>query len=102
MDRRTFLVTTAGSALATAVPAFAQLTGEDARLRTILDQMFEARVDDSPRFATSLGLDKGPRAALKSRLDDPRILHDIRGMPLSPARFKRIQNDIHLPIKVER
>ena len=70
MDRRTFLVTTAGAALATAVPAFAQLTGEDARLRTVLDQMFEARVDDSPRFATSLGLDKGPRAALKSKLDD--------------------------------
>lgn len=70
MDRRTFLATTAGAALATAAPAFAQLTGEDARLRVLLDQMFEARVDDSPRFATSLGLDKGPRAALKSRLDD--------------------------------
>lgn len=70
MDRRTFLATTAGAALATAAPAFAQLTGEDARLRVLLDQMFEARVDDSPRFATSLGLDKGSRAALKSRLDD--------------------------------
>ncbi len=69
-DRRTFLVTTAGAALATAAPAFAQLTGEDARLRALLDQMFEARVDDSPRFATSLGLDKGARAALKSKLDD--------------------------------
>ena len=70
MDRRSFLVTTAGAALATAAPAFAQLTGEDARLRALLDRMFEARVDDSPRFATSLGLDKGARAALKSRLDD--------------------------------
>ena len=69
-DRRTFLVTTAGAALAAAAPAFAQQTGEDARLRAILDQMFEARVDDSPRFATSLGLDRGARAALKSKLDD--------------------------------
>lgn len=70
-SRRTFLATTtAGAALAIGAPAFAQLTGEDARLRALLDAMFEARVDESPRFATSLGLDKGARAALKSRLDD--------------------------------
>lgn len=69
IDRRAFLATTAGAALATAAPAFAQ-GGEDAKLRAQLDRMFEATVDDSPRFATSLGLDKGPRAALKSQLDD--------------------------------
>ncbi|MCR5879103.1 DUF885 family protein [Phenylobacterium sp. J367] len=32
--------------------------------------MFETLVDDSPRFATSLGLDKGVRAGLKAQLDD--------------------------------
>ena len=69
IDRRTFLATTAGAALATAAPALAQ-GGEDAKLRAQLDRMFETQVDDSPRFATSLGLDKGARAALKSRLDD--------------------------------
>lgn len=70
IDRRRFLLTTAGAALATAAPAFAQGGAEDAKLRAQLDRMFEQTVDDSPRFATSLGLDKGARAALKSQLDD--------------------------------
>ncbi len=70
LDRRTFLATTAGAAVLTARPALAQAGGEDARLRAQLDAMFETLVDDSPRFATSLGLDKGKRAALKSQLDD--------------------------------
>ena len=69
-DRRSFLATSAGAALAAATPALAQAGGEDAKLRTKLDAMFETLVDDSPRFATSLGLDKGKRAALKSKLDD--------------------------------
>ena len=70
LDRRSFLATTAGAALMTAAPALAQAGSEDARLRAKLDAMFETMVDDSPRFATSLGLDKGKRAALKSQLDD--------------------------------
>ena len=70
LDRRSFLATTAGAALMTAAPALAQAGSEDARLRAKLDAMFETLVDDSPRFATSLGLDKGKRAALKSQLDD--------------------------------
>jgi uncharacterized protein (DUF885 family) len=70
IDRRSFLATTAGAALATAAPAFAQAGSEDAKLRAQLDKMFEQTVDDSPRFATSLGMDKGARAALKSQLDD--------------------------------
>jgi uncharacterized protein (DUF885 family) len=69
-DRRAFLATSAGAALMAATPALAQAAGEDAKLRTKLDAMFETLVDDSPRFATSLGLDKGKRAALKSQLDD--------------------------------
>ena len=69
-DRRAFLVTSAGAALVAATPALAQAGGEDAKLRAKLDAMFETLVDDSPRFATSLGLDKGARAPLKSRLDD--------------------------------
>ena len=70
LDRRTFLATTAAGALSIAAPALAQGAGEDAKLRAQLDSMFETMVDDSPRFATSLGLDKGKRAPLKSRLDD--------------------------------
>jgi uncharacterized protein (DUF885 family) len=68
--RRGFLATSAGAALLTAAPALAQAGSEDARLRARLDAMFETLVDDSPRFATSLGKDTGKRAALKSQLDD--------------------------------
>jgi uncharacterized protein (DUF885 family) len=70
LDRRSFLATTAAGALVAAHPALAQPAGEDAKLRAQLDAMFETLVDDSPRMATSLGLDKGRRAALKSKLDD--------------------------------
>jgi uncharacterized protein (DUF885 family) len=69
-DRRSFLATTAGAALMTAVPALAQTGSEDAKLRAKLDAIFETTLDDSPRFATSLGKDVGARAALKSQLDD--------------------------------
>ena len=77
IDRRGFLATSAGAALAAATPALA-LSSEDARLRTQLDAMFERMVDESPNFATSLGLDKGARAGLKAQLDD--------GTPAGKAR----------------
>lgn len=69
LDRRSFLLTTAGAALMTAAPALAQ-GSEDAKLKALLDRIFEDQVDDSPERATSLGLDKGARAALKGQLDD--------------------------------
>jgi uncharacterized protein (DUF885 family) len=77
-DRRSFLASTAGAALLTAAPALAQTPrenpfppgSEDAKLRAKLDAMFEIGVDESPRRATSLGLDKGARAPLKFKLDD--------------------------------
>ncbi|MET0275043.1 MAG: DUF885 family protein, partial [Phenylobacterium sp.] len=70
IDRRGFLAASAATTLFAAHPALAQAAGEDAKLRAQLDAMFEALVDDSPRFATSLGLDKGARAHLKSEIDD--------------------------------
>jgi uncharacterized protein (DUF885 family) len=83
LDRRSFLLTSAGAALAAATPALAQATGEDAKLRAQLDAMFETLVDDSPRFATSLGLDKGARAPLKSQLDDNSLAAKARRLERS-------------------
>ncbi|WP_304168945.1 DUF885 family protein, partial [Phenylobacterium aquaticum] len=94
IDRRSFLATSAGAALLTAAPAFAQTT-EDARLKALLDQMFEQQVDESPQRATSLGLDKGPRAALKGQLDDnsaagrARRLEAVRGRVAALKAIKR-------------
>lgn len=58
LDRRSFLATTAGAALMTAAPALAQ-GSEDAKLRTLLDKIFEDQVDDSPERATGAGPRQG-------------------------------------------
>jgi hypothetical protein len=39
-------------------------------IHATLDRFFYARLQHSPEQATSLGLDTGPRAKMKSRLDD--------------------------------
>jgi uncharacterized protein (DUF885 family) len=90
-DRRSFLATTAGAALLTAAPALAQAGSEDAKLRTLLDQMFEMQVDESPRRATSLGLDKGKRAALKSQLDDNSLTARAQRLERTRGRMKQLQ-----------
>ncbi len=69
IDRRSFLASSVSLAALAATPAIAQ-GDEDARLKALLDNIFEDQVDDSPERATGLGLDKGARAALKGQLDD--------------------------------
>ena len=72
MDRRSFLATGATAALLpfTEAPAFAQpAAGGDARLNALFEEIFRERLRNAPELATSLGLDKGPNADLRSRLD---------------------------------
>jgi uncharacterized protein (DUF885 family) len=75
MDRRSFLATSATVALLplTEAPALAAVTAKagngDAKLNALFEDMFQERVRNSPTLASSLGLDKGPNAALKSKLD---------------------------------
>src|SRR5690606_32875414 len=90
LDRRSFLATAAGAALATATPALAQ-GGEDARLRAQLDQMFETLVDQSPEFATQLGLDNGRRAGLKAKLDDNSLADKARRLEQTRAWVKALK-----------
>ena len=81
MDRRQFL-STSGAALGlglvtsgspAAVLAQTSAKGSsDVALNALFEEIFKEQVADSPEQATSLGLDKGPNAALKSKLDtDP-------------------------------
>ncbi|WP_294260380.1 DUF885 family protein [uncultured Sphingomonas sp.] len=71
MRRRQFLSTAGIAAATAAVPVAARVQGSsDADLRALLDRFFYARLADNPEGATSLGLDTGPRAALKSKLAD--------------------------------
>src|SRR3954447_23844544 len=72
MDRRSFLTASATVALLplTEAPAFAVAPGSgDARLNQLFEDIFQERVRTSPELASQLGLDKGPNAALKSKLD---------------------------------
>lgn len=91
MDRRTFLASTAALA---AAPAFARAssgrTPEDAKMRALFDQFFEARLDDSPRAATSLGLDKGARAAARSKLDDASLAGLARDKARNADQLKQL------------
>lgn len=72
MHRRQFLATASLAAATSALPAIAHAASgnRDADLRALLDKFFYARLDQSPEQATSLGLDTGARAGLKSKLSD--------------------------------
>ena len=80
LDRRRLLFTAAaGAALsaagqslaapqAAAAPAAA--SGAQGQLNTLMDRIFQEMLMESPETLTSLGMDKGPMAAMKARLDD--------------------------------
>ncbi len=78
LDRRSFL------ASASAASAFALIPGTlraqaadapsanpaDAKINALFDQVFARTLQRAPELATSLGMDKGPNAALKHKLSD--------------------------------
>jgi len=72
IDRRRLLLTAAATAVAapTLAQAAAAVTDADTRLNALLDGWFEADIDESPERATNLGLDKGARAGLSSKLSE--------------------------------
>lgn len=79
IDRRRLMFTAAaGAGLAAAGQAFAQTSvastapasGASAELSTLMDRIVNETILTSPEALTSLGLDKGPNAAMKAMLDD--------------------------------
>ena len=82
LDRRRFLAT---AAAASALPGLSLAQpSADAALAARLDRIFYAALDDSPERATSLGMDKGERAGMHSRLDDRSA--DAKAMRLAKGR----------------
>ncbi|HEX7759278.1 MAG TPA: DUF885 family protein [Caulobacteraceae bacterium] len=73
LSRRAFLLASAAAGLAPALPAVAQTSSGDSKLDLLFDGFVDQMLSESPETATSLGLDKGARAALKSRLSDRSI-----------------------------
>jgi uncharacterized protein (DUF885 family) len=71
LTRRDLLTATACAATMAAFPAAAAgADAADAQASALLDRIAERQLADQPGDATQLGLDKGARAALKSRLGD--------------------------------
>ncbi|WCT74919.1 DUF885 family protein [Sphingomonas naphthae] len=79
MDRRQFIGSGAAAASLAILPAGIARAATVARapagpgdvgLKAAFDAIFDAQMDRSPEFATSLGLDKGANAARKRRLGD--------------------------------
>ena len=71
IDRRHLLGSAAAAgALAAFGPARAADSPAAARLNAAFDAIYQERLAHSPETLTSLGLDKGDRAAAKARLDD--------------------------------
>src|SRR5689334_855799 len=75
LDRRQLMLTAASAGLAATTPAAAArkskakpAAGVAARLNKTLDDFFAQLLDQDPETATSLGLDKGAHADLKSKL----------------------------------
>ncbi len=69
MDRRQFVASGSAAALAASLtPARAFAQGRDAALGAEFGRIFADYVKNSPETASSLGLDKGPNAALKRML----------------------------------
>jgi uncharacterized protein (DUF885 family) len=69
IDRRELLAGAGALAVASALPAWAAAAPEDA-VEAALAEVAEALLADYPENASSLGLDTGARAALRSRLSD--------------------------------
>lgn len=91
MNRRQFLATSGASALAAASPqVFAQAAQADTRFRALLDSFFYDRLSDSPEQATRLGLDTGPRAALRSKLSDTTAAAGARDLARTRAQAKQL------------
>jgi uncharacterized protein (DUF885 family) len=70
-NRRQLMLAAGALAALSATRGFAQgVNAAEAQLTKFLEEVFNETLDDSPELVTSLGLDKGDRAAAKARLSD--------------------------------
>lgn len=96
LNRRHLLLAGGASALlaghASAKPTAAASAAER-QLSTLFDQMFAQALQEAPELASSLGLDKGPHADLKSKLHQAGLAdlaRDKRRTAANLARMSRI------------
>jgi uncharacterized protein (DUF885 family) len=71
IDRRGLLISGVAAGALAAAPALARSARDpDAELDAMLQAWFDQDIDQSPESATNLGLDRGARAGLSSKLSD--------------------------------
>jgi uncharacterized protein (DUF885 family) len=93
LDRRQFLAASASAAALSAVPAAAMPHSEgDAGAEALLAAIAEEMLRDHPENATTLGLDKGARQSLKSRLSDRSLAGKAREAAQVTARLARLRS----------
>ncbi|MFN3557946.1 MAG: DUF885 domain-containing protein [Brevundimonas sp.] len=103
LDRRRFLLSTAAGAglVATGGAVFAQEAGPaDAALTAAMDAITQEQLLSSPEFLTMVGMDKGPGAAMKARLDDRSIAkqrQDRTKLAASVAAVNRVDREALSP-----
>src|SRR5262249_54250357 len=96
MDRRSVLLGIGSLAATRALPILADpapsptATGDPAA-SDLLAQVAEELLDQYPESASYLGLDKGPRSALKSRLTDHSLEGVSRASADAAARLKKLE-----------
>lgn len=94
MDRRHFLASSSTAALAALIPAAARAAvagTRDGEINAVYNQIVMERIQRSPEFATSLGFDKGPNAALKHKLSDGSPAAKARNLADTKAAIARIE-----------
>src|SRR5437660_5054162 len=95
MDRRHFVrfaaAAAAGSVLERTRLASATASSSDDDLQALLDTFLNETLDDRPQFATFWGLDSGPRAAERTRLNDYSAAGRGRWIALSKTQLSRLQ-----------
>ncbi|THD62273.1 DUF885 family protein [Phenylobacterium sp.] len=89
-DRRSFLATAGAAAVATGARAQPP-AGAEAELNKAFDDFFNQTLDESPEQVSSLGLDKGPRAAAKFKLHDESLAEIDRRKRETSANLARLR-----------
>lgn len=87
ITRRELLASAGAIGVAAAMPAFAEPAPGDRQATLLLNTLADELLDDFPETAAGLGIDKGPRAALRSRFGDRSHEADMKRAANCAARL---------------
>jgi uncharacterized protein (DUF885 family) len=91
LDRRTLLKSGAASAALLALPTAAFAAADSgAALNALFDTFIKENLDQSPLFASSLGVDNGQRAHQKSEIDESSLAAISRNQALVASQLARL------------